>query len=183
MLYFTHLCAVVIFPIGNMILLLLHDICIIFTFLQTWGATPRTRHINLSSSLPVSWDLISVIQIMAVMTAEKIAIQVAPSQLKSCHNPRLSKPVGWSSQTEGSIRSVRGTLADPREAGEWGQFSNLNKFPSQTRSFKMDMTITTNLVLTKDRGGPSARHLISSQHSEQQIYNLRNNHVVLRGPG
>ena len=122
MLYFTHLCAVVIFPIGNMILLLLHDICIIFTFLQTWGATPRTRHINLSSSLPVSWDLISVIQIMAVMTAEKIAIQVAPSQLKSCHNPRLSKPVGWSSQTEGSIRSVRGTLADPREAGDGVQF-------------------------------------------------------------
>ena len=45
------------------------------------------------------------------------------------------------------------------------------------------MEMTTNLVPTKDRGGPSARDLVSSQHSEQQIYNLRNNPVVLRGPG
>ena len=32
----------------------------------------------------------------------------------------------------------------------------------------MDTTITTNLVPTKDRGGPIARDLVSSQHSGQQ---------------
>ena len=31
-----------------------------WSFLQTWGATPRTLHISLSSSLPVSWNLIQI---------------------------------------------------------------------------------------------------------------------------